>query len=138
MKKMCNDANAYKIKVSDITASINQESNSGTLIKWTKLTSADHWVAAILPSLSPTLLFGGRDHSSKGGASTKDIKMFDNPTSSWKKIASLSSARCAAAVVAVQNNAVIIIGGCTKGDSFPNRDKSSLTIVELGQAELRH
>ena len=141
-EKMCDDANAWKIRINDIIVSINQESNSNALIKWTKLTSPDHWVAAtcILPSSSAPVLFGGRDHSSKGGASTEDIKMYDNSIKSWKKIGhgSLKSARCTAAAVAVYDNAIIIIGGCTKGDSLNNRETSSVKIVELGQAELCH
>ena len=40
-------------------------------------------------------------------------------------------------VAAVHNNAIIVIGGCTKGDHKVNYKSSCLTVVELGQAELR-
>ena len=59
-------------------------------------------------------------------------------TSSWKKIGSLSSARSRVAVAAVYNNVIIVIGGCTRSDTLANVRSSSLTVVELGQAELLH
>jgi len=73
---------------------------------------------------------------SEGGKPTADIKMYDNSKKSWKKIGSLSSARTYVAVAAVYNNAIVVIGGCTKAGG--NAESSSLAIVELGQAELLH
>ena len=64
--------------------------------------------------------------------------MYNNLNKSWKRTESLSSARSQVTVVAVYNNAMVIIGGCTKGDNLANRDSSSVTVVELGQAELLH
>ena len=69
---------------------------------------------------------------------TTDIKIYDNSSKSWKKIGSLMSARSDVTVAAVYNNAIIIIGGCTKGGIAANAKSSSLTVVELGQAELLH
>ena len=80
------------------------------------------------------MVVGGEDSSDKG---TADIKMYDSVNKSWKKIGSLSSARSAVAVAAVYNNAIIIIGGSTKGNTTANAISSSLTMVELGQAELQ-
>ena len=53
----------------------------------------------------------------------------------WYKIGALSSPRSSVTVAAVYNNAIVIIGGYTSGT---NRKSSSVTIVELGQAELLH
>ena len=125
---------AYKIPVATITASCDQQHNSDTPTKWTELTAADHWFTAVVPSLSPPVVVGG-DISS---TTTADIKMYDNSNKSWKKIGSLSSARSSVAGVAVYNNAVIIIGGCTKVGGMANCKSSNLTVVELGQAELLH
>ena len=72
------------------------------------------------------------------GTTTTDIKMYDNSNKSWKKIGSLSSARSGVAVAAVYDNAIIIIGGCTKGGGMATCKSSSVTVVELGQAELLH
>ena len=129
---------AYKIPVGNITASIDQQHNSDTPTKKTELTGADHWCTTLVPSSSPPVVVGGRDTT--GTMPTADIKMYDNSNKSWKKIGSLSSARCEVAVAAVCNNAIIIIGGCTKGDTIyiASRKSSSVTVVELGQAELLH
>ena len=127
---------AYKIPVANITASIDQQHNSDTPTKWTKLTLPDHWCTALVPSSSPPVVVGGEDTT--GTIPTADIKMYDNSNKSWKKIGSLTSARSGVAVAAVYNNAIIIIGGGTKADTLANRKSSSLTIVELGQAELLH
>ena len=130
------DKSAYKIPVANITASIDQQHNSDTPTKWSKSTSADHWNTALVPSSSPPVVVGGQHKT--GTISTADIKMYDNSNKSWKKIGSLSSARSRVAVAAVYNNAIIIIGGCTKGDTQTNTESSSVMVVELGQAELLH
>ena len=121
---------AYKIPAADITAPIDQYT------KWTKLTAADHDCTALVPSSSPPVVVGGEDTT--GTIPTADIKMYDNSNKSWKKIGSLLSARSKVAVAAVYNNAIVVIGGYTKGDTQANRESSSLTVVELGQAELLH
>ena len=122
---------AYKIPVANITVSIDQQHNSDTPTKWTELTATDHWDTALVPSSSPPVVVGGDDTT--GTIPTADIKMYDNSNKSWKKIGSLSSARSWVAVAAVYNNAIVVIGGYTKGDSVANAKSSSLTVVELGQ-----
>ena len=123
---------ACKLSVANITTSIDQQHNSDTPTKWTKLTAADHWSTALVSSSSPPVVVGGEDTT--GTIPTADIKMYDSSNKSWKKIGSLSSARSLAAVAAVYNNAIVVIGGNTNA----NAKSSSLTIVELGQAELLH
>ena len=125
----------YKIPIANITSSTEQQHNCDTPTKWTELTAADHWYTALVPSSSPPVVVGGREHYSK---TTADIKMYDNSNKSWKKIGSLSSARSQVAVAAVYNNTIIIIGGCTKGGGVAYAESSSLATVELGQAELLH
>ena len=128
--------NAYKTPVANITGSIDQQHSSDTPTKWTELTAADHLYTALVPGSSPPVVVGGRDHIDNGGTPTADIKMYDNSNKSWKKIGSLSSARNRVAVAAVYNNAIVVIGGCTKSDTIANAESSSLTVAELGQAEL--
>ena len=126
---------AYKIPIANITASTNQQHNSDTCIKWTELTATDRWHRALVPSSFPPVAIGGEDTT---GITTADIKMYDNSNKSWKKIGSLSSARSGVAVAAVYNNAIIIIGGYTKGGSTANRELSCVTVVEMGQAKILH
>ena len=127
---------AYKISVDNITASGDQQHNRDTSTEWTELTAADHWLRALVPSSSPPIVIGGENRS--GTIPTADIKMYDNSNKSWKKIGSLSSARSDVAVAAVYNNAIVIIGGYTKGGSGTITKSFSVTVVELGQAELLH
>ena len=127
---------AYKIPVANITVSIDRQHNSDTPTKWTALNLYDHWDTALVPSSSPPVVVGGRDHIDDGGTPTADIKMYDNSNKSWKKIGSLSSARSWVAIAVVYNNAIVVIGGCTKVDTLANAKSSSLTVVE--QAELLH
>ena len=126
---------AYKIPVANITGLLDQQHNSDTPTKWTELTAADHQYTTLVPSSSPPVGVGGEDTT---GRTTADISMYDNSNMSWKKIGSLTFARSSAAVAAVYNNAIIIIGGCTKADTAANAVSSSVTVVELGQAELLH
>ena len=123
----------YVIPVVNITASNYQEHLH---TKWTELTVVDYYNVALVPNLSPPVIIGGDDVTGK--VSTADIKMYDLSSMSWKKIGSLSSARTRAAAAAVHNNAIIIIGGCTKADTAPNARSSSMAVVELGQAEMLH
>ena len=132
--KGCNDS--YKIPVTNITASPNRQYTFSKLFKstkWTELTAADHLYTALVPNSSPPMVIGGHNCS---GTSTASIKMYDSSNKSWKKIGSLSSARSGVAVATVYNNAIIVIGGCIRGDTMANAKSSSLTIAELGQAEL--
>ena len=127
--------NAYKIPIATITASNDQQYTCSKLFKstkWTQLTAADHLYTALVPNSSPPVIIGGHYCS---GTSTADIKMYDNSNKSWKMIGSLSSARSGVAVATVYNNAIIVIGGCVKGDIMANAKSSSLTVVEMGQLE---
>ena len=123
--------NTYILPVANITVLIDEQHNIPT--KWTKLTLVDHYNVAPVPK--SYVVVGGIDI---GKTSTADIKMYDHSNRSWKKIGSLSFARAKAAVTTVYDNTIIIIGGCTKADTFASTNSSSMTIVELGQAELLH
>ena len=125
---------AYRLSVANITASVDGQHNSATSSRWTELTAATHLRTALAPGSSPPVVVGGWNHRDK--TSTADIKKYDNSDHSWKSVGSLSSARYLVAVAAVDNNAIVVIGGCTEGKL--NRDSSSLTTVELGEAELLH
>ena len=125
---------ACKILVNDITRSGDQQQTSNTPTKWITMTEATHCNTALVPSSSPPVVVGGI----QGGTPTSDIKMYDESSKSWRKIKSLSSARLDVAIATVNNNAMIVIGGCTKVGSLDKALSSSLTAVELGQVQLKH
>ena len=129
---------AYKIPVANITASIDQQRNSDTLTKWTELTAADQYYVSLVPTSSPPVVVGGENTTGTIPTADNIIKMYDNSNKSWKKVGSLSSARARVAIAAVYNNAIVVVGGYTTGGSVATAKSSSLTVVELGQAELLH
>ena len=123
----------YTFPVANITASIDRQHNNTTSSKWTELTAVTDFYAALVSGSSPPVIVGGWNHSDK--TSTADIKMYDNSDHSWRSVGSLSSARHFVAVAAVDDNVIVVIGGCTKGGSMADRRSSSLTVVELGEAK---
>ena len=124
----------YNTPVANITAL--SHNGAYTLTKWTKLTTPAQSYTKPVPNTSPPVIVGGED--TIGTIPTADIKVYNNSNKSWKKIGSLSSARSRVAVAAVYNNAIVVIGGCTNAATLANAISSSLTVVELGQAELLH
>ena len=125
---------AYKLPVANITASIDKQHNAS--FRWTELTAVTHSYVSCVPSLLQPVIVGGWKSNDK--VSTADIKMYDSSDHSWKKIGSLSSGKSSVGVAAVHDNAIIIIGGWTKGHKRANYKASCLPVVELGQAELLH
>ena len=63
----------YKIPVTNIIVSVDQQHNIDTPTKWTELTAADHDLTALVPSSSPPVVVGG--HDKMGTIPTADIKM---------------------------------------------------------------
>jgi len=125
---------AYKVPVDDIIRSGDQQQTSDTPTKWIKMTDPTDGYTALVPSSSPPVVVGGGKYSSTK-TTTSDIKMYDDSSKSWKNISSLSSARSLVAIAAVNDNAIIVIGGYTNPDYLRS---SSVTTVELGQAQLVH
>ena len=130
--------NAYKIPVAHVTVLTDKQHNRSmdTHSKWTELTANNHWCTTLIPNSSPPVIVGGQDRG--GTQTTADIKMYNYSSRSWEKIESLSFGRTCVGVSTVNDNAIVIIGGCTKGGSTAKCKSSSLRVVELGQAELIH
>ena len=127
---------AYRLPVATITTSIYRQHDSSTSSRWTKLTAVTDFYTALVPGSSPPVIVGGWNHSDK--TSTADIKMYDNSDHSWRNVGSLSSARSQVAIAAVDDNAIVVIGGCTKANNTADRKSSALAVVELGEAKLLH
>jgi len=121
---------AYKIPVDNVVVSLDEQHIFTKPIKWTELTSATHFSTALIPSSLPLVAVGGCDND---GKTTANIEIYDNITKLWKKIGSLSSARSKISISTLYNNAIVVIGGCTKGRNVTTCKSSSLTVVELGQ-----
>ena len=125
---------AYKALV-DIVTSSDIQLISNQTAHWTELPPAPHCDTAVIPNLCPPVIIGGHDtHYVK----TVDIRMLDVPNNSWKKIASLATERACIAVVPINHNSILVIGGNTGGRDPQEANANSLSTVEKGTIRLRH
>ena len=122
---MCLNTHVYEMPITFLKktySTINKKS-----AKWVKLLKTTHWHSNLLHGLSSLVVVGGHNVA---GTVTADISIYDK---TWKKLDALSFARSSAAVSAINNNAIIVIGGCTKEGSVDEAISTSLTTAELGQ-----
>ena len=119
----------YQIRAQEITSSLCQPLSTGTVTRqWKKLSSAKHYDTTTVPYSNPPVIIGGNINY----VPTSDVSLYDTSKSLWRKVDSLTSARIAAGVSLINTNAIIIIGGNTKGGSVEAARGSSLTTVEIG------
>ena len=102
---------SYKVSVDVVTSSAAHLTSNQT-VHWTKLPPAPHYNTAMIPNSCPLTIIGGYNIQ---GVLTTDIRVLDVPNNSWKKIASLTTARVATAVVPINHDSILVIGGFTGG-----------------------
>jgi len=120
---------SYKLPVDKITTSTTPDHP----VQWMKLPSVHHFAMRIIPNSHPPVIIGGRDLQY---VPTSDVAMLDDSSNKWKKVASLSSPRNCVAVVPIDSDTILVLGG-TKGGCGPTANKaSSVTIVEKGRVTL--
>ena len=124
---------AYAVSVDMVTSSATQLTSNQTA-HWTKLPPAPHYYTAIIPNSCPPTIIGGKVQ----GVPTDDIRVFDVPNNCWKKIASLTTARYATAVVPINHGSILVIGGCTGGRDIEGAKAHSISTVEKGTVRLCH
>ena len=122
---------AYKIAVDKITSSVAQPPTSSQTVQWTTIPSTPHYVTAIVPNLYPPVIIGGKMQ----GVPTTDVAMLKQ---SWSKVASLSSPRFAVAVVPINCDSILVIGGTTGGNTVEELRANSMTMVEKGTVKRSH
>ena len=125
---------AYAVSVDIITSSATQLTSNQTA-HWTKLPPAPHTDTAIIPNSCPPTIIGGRD---KQCVPTVDIRVLDVPNNTWKKIASLTTARAYTAVVPINRDSILVIGGTTGGRDIEGAKAHSISTVEKGTVRLCH
>ena len=123
---------AYKIAVDKITSSVAQPSTSSQTVQWTTIPSTPHYNTAIVPNSYPPVIIGGRDLQYD---TTADVAML---MQSWGKVASLSSPRLAVAVVPINCDSILVIGGTTGGKTVEECQANSMTMVEKGTVKRSH
>ena len=125
---------AYQVPVDTITSSAAQLTSNQTA-PWTKLPPAPHFETAIIPNSCPPVIIGGHDIQY---VPSVDIRVLDVPNNSWKKIASLTTARSSTAVVPINHGSILVIGGHTGGKDIKEAMALSITSVEKGTVRLCH
>ena len=121
---------AHKVPVDIITSSAVQLTSN----PWTKLPKVRHLNTAVIPNSCPPVIIGGNIQ----GVPTVDIRVLDVPNNSWKKIASLPTARKSTAVVPINHDSILVIGGCTGGRGVEGFMAHSISLVERGTVRLCH
>ena len=127
--------NSFKILISDIIKLVEpcQPEAKDPRTKWIPMADTTYLHAAPVRNFPTPTVVGGEDQN---GTTTGEIEIYDSGTNSWRNLTALSSARSSVAAVAVSsNNALVVIGGYTEGDSIDNALDSSLDTVEWGKAE---
>ena len=121
---------AYKLSIDIIISPADQLTSN----HWTELPSAPHYNTAIIPNTSPPVIIGGQDGQY---VPTADIRVLDVSNNSWKKIASLTSPRACTAVVPINLDSILVIGGIIGGRDAKEAMKHSVTRVEKGGLSVR-
>ena len=122
---------AYKLSIDIITSTADQLTSN----HWTELPPAPYYETAIIPNTSPPVIIGGSDIQY---VRTADIRVLDVPNNSWKKIASLTSPRSSTAVVPINLDSILVIGGITGGRGIKEAKEHSISRVEKGSVRLCH
>ena len=125
---------AYQLPVDIITSSAAQLTSNQTA-HWTELPPAPHFDTAIIPNSCPPVIIGGHDIQH---VPTVDVRVLDVPNNSWKKIASLTTARVCTAVVPINHDSILVIGGFSGGRNIEEAKANSMTTVEKGSVRLCH
>ena len=123
---------AYQISVDKITSSVAQSSTSSQTVQWTTIPSTPHYLTAIIPNSCLPVIIGGDDLE---GVPTADIAVLKQ---SWSKVASLSSPRSAVAVVPINCESILVIGGTTSCTTDEDAQAHCLTKVEKGTVKRSH
>ena len=122
---------AYKISVNKITSSVAQSSTSSQTVQWTIIPSTPYYLTDIIPNSCPPMIIGG----SLQGVPTADVAMLKQ---SWSTVASLSSPRLGVAVVPINCESILVIGGTTGCTNVEDTEAHCLTKVEKGTAKQSH
>ena len=116
----------YQIAIEEI---LDQPlSTSATSNQWKMMSPSPYYDTATVPYSNPPVIIGG----SVKGVPTCDITLYDSSKNSWRKVNSLTSARDCVGVALLNNNTIIVIGGCSGGSGVEGAKACSLTTVEIG------
>ena len=118
---------AYKLAVSEIE-------NSSSAKVWKKLHSPPRARMTVVPYTFPPMIVGGNENSFSSVV-VVDVNVYNFNTDSWNLVDVLKtpSYRAYCIVAAVDDNAIIVIGGCHKAQNLTTCKASAIKTVEIGQ-----
>ena len=125
---------AYQLPINSIISSIGQPPTSGQSDDWNTLPNAPHYYTALLPQSYPPVIIGGNIQY----VPTSDVAILNLTKNTWNKVASLSTPRDCVAVVPINHDFILIIGGTKSGDSIQANKASCVSTVEKGTVILSH
>lgn len=118
---------AYKLAISDIK-------DSASAKVWKKLHSPPRARTTVVPYTFPPLIIGGNDNNFN---SVVDVSVYNVTTDTWSLVDMLKTPRAYSIVAAVDDNAVIVIGGCHEARNLTTCKASAIKTVEIGQVILK-
>ena len=122
----------YQLPVDIITSSTTSQATNNQPVQWMELPSAPHYHTITIPNSHPPVIMGGIVQ----GVPTSDVAMLDESTNKWNTVSSLSSPRDSVAVVPIDSDTILVLGGCTGGRGVAGALAHSITTVEKGKATL--
>jgi len=123
---------AFSLSVEIIVSSLLPTNNEQA--KWIELASAPHCDTIAIPNSYPPVVMGGR---SIQDVPTSDIAMLDDSSKKWKRVSSLSSPRYSTAIIPIDSNTILVLGGSTGGEDVAGAKAHSITTAEKGRATLK-
>ena len=125
---------AITIPIDDIL-SLPQETHSLSSTdkdntKWHQLACAPYWGTALVPNTSPPVIIGGTVAHNIN--TVNDITIYDDTSNKWDKISSLPI-NCTFTTVAVINQSIIVMGGCSDAKTAETIKATALSDVNVGQ-----
>ena len=126
---------AYQLPINSIISSIGLPPTTGQSDNWNTLPNTPHYDTALLPQPYPPVIIGGDDFQS---IPTSDVAILNLTKNTWNKVASLSTPRKHVAVVPINHDSILIIGGCTGGEGIAGAKAHCISTVEKGTVILSH
>ena len=111
---------------------ISTQATSDQPLQWMKLPSAPHYNTRTIPNSHPPVIMGG----SIKGVPISDVAVLDESSKTWKKVSSLSSPRDCVALVLLDADTILVLGGSTGGVGITEAMEHSITTMEKGRVNL--
>lgn len=117
----------FRIHIDDVIATDKKG-------KWDPLPRVmPYYSSTVVPNAVPIVTVGG---DTKDTRTVSALEMHDDSSSTWEQVASLEGPSRAYATVACigEQQAIIVLGGCTQTKNKKARHDSSLALVQIGYA----